>query len=213
MGRRHHATKRPAILCAAVFSMICFAAGCTFNEDVPKYRAVLDGPHPTTLPTYQPDEPLSLMRALRVANADNEAIGVSGESYIQSLAQKMHDAGTFLPTLSLAPSYSLSKGGGGGFTFGGAGATGGTSTGGFTLIPTKGNGISHDFAVPVGASVTGTLSNVSTLEAAGQTAEQRELLLLDERETILLQVAQSYYTCLKNERQVVVFENSVNFKS
>jgi outer membrane protein len=211
LGRRHHAAIRPAI--AVVLSSVLLLAGCSFDEDVPRYRAVLDGAHPTTLPSYQPDESLSLLRALRLANADNEAIGISGETYIQALAQKMHDAGNFLPTLSLAPSYSLSKGGGGGFSLGGAGATGGTSIGGLTLIPTKGSSISHDFSVPVGASVTGTLSNVSTLEAAGQTAEQQALLLLNERETILLQVVQSYYTCLKNERQVTVLENSVKFKS
>jgi outer membrane protein TolC len=174
---------------------------------------VLDGKHPTTLPAYAADEPLPLIRALRLANADNEAIGISGESYIQALAQKMHDAGNFLPTLSLAPSYSLSKGGSSSFSFGSSstGSTASSSTG-FSFTQDNGK-ISHDFSVPVGASATGTLSNVSTLQAAGQTAEQRALLLLDERETILLQVVQSYYTCLKNERQVAVFEGSVKFKS
>jgi multidrug efflux system outer membrane protein len=196
------------------------AGGCRFDEDVPRYRAVLDGKHPATVPVYEPDQPLSLTRALQIADADDEAIGISGETYIQALAQKMKDAGNFLPTLSLAPDYSLSKGGGGGFTFGSTGgsstggtSTGGTSTGGFTLTPTKSGSISHDFSVPLGASVTGNLSNVSTLAAAGQTADQDALLLLNERETILLQVVQSYYTCLTDEHQVRVYENSVNFKA
>lgn len=184
-----------------------FPGGCTFDKDPAKYRAILDGKNPTTFPAYQPDAPLTLLHALQIANADNEAIGISGENFIQALAQKMHDAGTFLPTLTFAPAYTLSKGGSSAFTF-----TGGSAGSPFVL-GTSSKGISHDFSVPLDAGITGSLSNVSTLEAAGQTADQRALLLLDERETILLQVVQSYYTCLTDERQVVVYENSVKFRA
>jgi outer membrane protein TolC len=211
--REEFNSEKPSSRLPVFAVVLILVSGCSFKDDVPRYRAVLDGPHPTTLPRYQPDEPLALIRALQLANTDNEAIGISGESYIQALAQKMHNAGTFLPTLSLAPSYSLSKGGSDSFSFGSTGTTGGSSSlAGFSVTQNSGT-ISHNFSVPVGASATGTLSNVSTYQAAGQTAEQRALLLLDERETILLQVVQSYYTCLKNERQVVVFQNSVKFKS
>jgi outer membrane protein TolC len=203
--------RRKAFWC---LPMLMLLVGCRFDKDVPRYRAMLDGASPRKVAAYQPDEPLTLVRALQIANADDEAIGISGENYIQALAQKMRDAGNFLPTLSLAPDYSLTKGGGGGFTFGSS-STGSSSgsTGGFTLVPTSGNSVSHEFTVPVGASVTGNLSNVSTLQAAGQTAEQEALLLLNERETILLEVAQSYYSCLTDEHQIAVYENSVNFKS
>jgi multidrug efflux system outer membrane protein len=199
-------------IAAFVSIAILLLAGCNFDKDPAKYRAVLDGPHPTTLPAYQPDEPLSLVRALRITNADDEAIGIAGENYIQALAQKMKDAGNFLPTLSLAPDYSLSKGGSG-FTFAGGGTTSSGSTSGFSIVPTGGGTISHDFTIPAAATFTGNLSNVSTLQAAGQTAEQESLLLLNERETILLEVVQSYYTCLKDERQVAVYESSVKFKA
>jgi len=209
-----------------LFSMLLLFTGCSFDKDVSRYRAVLDGKHPATLPAYSVDEPLPLVRALQIANADNEAIGISGENYIQSLAQKMKDAGNFLPTLSLAPSYSLAKGGSGaGFTIGGT-TTGGTGTGGTSgttssggtgassvVIGSTSGGLSHDFSVPLGTSLTGSLANVSTLEAQGQTVNQRAMILLDERETILLQVVTSYYTCLKDERQVAVYESSVKFKT
>jgi outer membrane protein TolC len=156
------------------------------------------------MPAYQPDAPLPLVRALQIANADDEAIGISGENYIQALAQKMKDAGNFLPTLGVTPAYSLAKGNSTeGFTVGNT----------TTVIGGGGGGLTHDFSVPVGTSLTGSLTNVSTLQAQGQTVDQRALLLLDERETILLQVVQSYYTCLKNERQVAVYESSVKFKS
>jgi outer membrane protein len=200
---------------------ILLLPGCIFDKDVSKYRAVLDGPHQATMPAYDADQPLPLVRALQLANADNEAIGITGENYIQALAQKMKDAGNFLPTLSLAPAYSLAKGGSNaGFTIGGTttGTGGTTTTGGSTaaqsvVVGSSSGGLSHDFSVPLGASMTGSLSNVSTLQAQGQTVDQRALLLLDERETILLQVVTSYYTCLKDERQVAVYESSVKFKA
>ena len=194
-------------------SILLLATSCTFDKDVSKYRAVLDNNHPTTLPAYIIDEPLPLVRALQVANADNEAIGITGENYIQSLAQKMKDAGNFLPTLSVTPAYSLAKGGAGaGFTVGGTTTGAGNTSTSSLVIGSRSGGLSHDFSVPLGTSITGSLSNVSTLQAQGQTVDQRALLLLDERETILLQVVQSYYSCLKDERQVGVYENSVKFK-
>ena len=217
---------------------LCLAAGagCDFHEDVDRYRAVLDGPHPRAVAAYDPDAPLSLVRALKLANQDNEAIGLSGENYVQALATKMRAAGTFIPTLSLSPTYSLSRSGGGGsgFIIGGSttggtttgGTTGGTTTGGTTgtggsttgggqtIQLTGGStGVSHSFSVPIGASLQGSLANVATYQASGVTVDQQALAVLDERETILLQVVQSYYNTIKFERQVAVYENSVRFRS
>lgn len=102
--------------------LLCLLAailtGCANpTRDVALYRKLLGGP--TTLPAYDPNGPLSLHDALRLANADNEAIASKGEDYIQALAEKMKEAGVFLPTISLAPTYNISKGGGGGFLIGG----------------------------------------------------------------------------------------------
>ena len=206
---------------------IVIVAGCNTlaTRDPKLYRAMLDGPQPRNTPRYATGEPLTLQRALAVADADNEAIASAGENYIQALADKLRDAGTFLPTLSVAPTYSLSHGGEGGFLIGETGTTGssGTATGGTTTTGGSGSsgnlqftsgkaGVSHNFSIPIGATATGSLANVSTYKAAGQTASQRAMLLLDERETILLQAAQSYYTVLTDEHQVVVYESSVKFK-
>ncbi len=217
-----------------VFCLGLLLVGCDFDHDVNRYRAVLDGPRPPAVGRYDPRGPLPLRRALVLADADDEAIGISGENYVQGLATKMKDAGTFLPTLSLSPTYSLSKGGSSGFaisgisstsggTAGGTTTTGTTATGGSTSTTTTGGqtfqitsgggGVSHAFSVPIGATVNGSLANVSSYEAAGETAEQLAATLLDERETILLQVAQSYYGALKAERQVAVYESSLRFKA
>ena len=194
-------------------------AGCVnWSGDVAKYRGVLDGPQPATRPAFDPAEELPLVRALQLADADNETIASRGEDYIQALAEKMRQAGVFLPTLGLAPSYSLVGGNGfvipggigtGGSAGGGGGSSGSTgSTGSIPLV--AGN---RQFSVPLNASMTGSLSNVSNLQAAGRTVQQRAQLLLDQRETILLQVAQFYYSALKAQRQAGVYENSLQLKT
>ena len=204
--------------------------GCDFDHDVGRYRAVLDGPRPPAVGRFDPRGPLTLRRALVLANADDEAIGLSGENYVQALATKMRDAGTFLPTLSLSPTYSLSKGGSSGFIIGSTatgttstgttGTTGTTTTGGGTTtagettqITGGGTGISHSFSVPIGAAINGSLANVSSYEAAGESVDQLAQTLLDERETILLQVVQSYYGAMRDEEQVRVYQSSLRFKA
>jgi hypothetical protein len=80
------------------------AACANWSGDVARYRQILDGSSPTTPPAYQPADPLPLVQALALANADNESIASRGEDYVQTLAEKMRQAGNFLPTLSLGPS-------------------------------------------------------------------------------------------------------------
>jgi outer membrane protein TolC len=209
-------TPVPSRRLAAAVALVALCGGCDFDHDVGRYRAVLDGDHPPAIGLYDARAPLSLRRALQVADLDNEAIGISGENYIQALATKIKDAGTFLPTLSLAPAYSLSKGGNNGFSISGLTAGTGTTitTGTQTTTVIGGTtGVTHSFSVPLGASLTGSAANVSTYQSAGVTAEQLAATVLDERETVLLQVVQSYYDALKYERQTAVYESSLHFRA
>jgi outer membrane protein TolC len=203
---------RAGFLCLAISILVI--AGCNFDQDPARYRAILDGKHASAIRAYQPDQPLTLVRALQLADLDDEAIGIAGETYIQSLAQKMKDAGNFLPTLTLGPSYTLSKSNGnGGFSLAGLPASDSALAGLFGTGSTGSSGISHDFSVPLNVGFTGALANVSTYEAASQTSSQQALLMLNERELILLEVAQSYYTCLTDEQQVDVYEKSLISKT
>ena len=199
--------------------------GCVdWSGDVGKYRAVLNDAQPSTRPAYTPDTPLPLRDALRIANADNESIASAGEDYVQALAEKMRQAGNFLPTISIDPIYSLTRTKGNGaagiIVGGGTGnvpgtptvdPTTGTPVGGGTvqIIGGGGGGTSDRFSVPLNASINGSLSDVSSFQAAGRSVEQRRQLLLNERETILLSVVQSYYDVLRFERQADVLRNSV----
>jgi len=164
-------------------ALVATFAGCTtWSGDVAKYRQVLDGSQQAAQLNYQADDPLSLSRALELANADNESIASRGENYIQALAEKMRQAGTFLPTVTLAPSYSASNN-------------------------------AHQTSVPLNVSATGSLSQVSSIQAADYTAQERAQELLSERESVLLQVAQAYYSVLTYERQAEVYQNSVKVKT
>lgn len=200
---------KPTLLVAFVTACsMGLAGGCVdWSKDVARYRQVLDGQRSTTRPVYSGQEPLSLVEALRIANADNETIASSGEDYIQALAEKMRQAGTFLPTLSLAPSYRFTRtsGGGGSIILPGDGG----GSGGGTIIETGGGGTAESASVTAGASLSTSLANLSNLAAAAQSVEQRAQLLLDTREAILLQVVQAYYDVLRNEKQVEVLRNSV----
>ena len=193
-----HRSGRGAAVCVILF----WLGGCVnWSGDVALYRKVLDGAQPATRPAFDPADPLPLTRALALANADNEAIASRGEDYIQALAEKMRQAGTFLPTLTLGPSYTLTN------------TDGIPNSGGAAAVGESRGGTSHQFTVPANASATGSLSNASNLQAAGYTVEQRAQLLLNERETILLQVAQSYYTVLRAERQADVYVNGLKLKA
>jgi len=173
--------------CLAI-TALTWMPGCNqYAKDVQVYRQVLDGEHSAAVADYEPADSLSFPRSLQLANADNESIASSGENYIQALAEKMRQAGTFLPTLSMGSDYSLTH------------HRGDANT-------------SHQFSVPMTASMTGTLANLSNLDAACLTVDQRRQLLLDERETILLQVSQAYYDVLRYEKQAEVYENSVKLQ-
>ncbi|HZK81485.1 MAG TPA: TolC family protein [Humisphaera sp.] len=189
----------------ATLFLIVSQSGCTnWSEDVALYQKILNQNHPITRPTFTSHDSLTLVAALKLANADNELIASRGEDYIQALADKMRQAGTFLPTLSVAPSYSLENGS--------SISTVGLP-GSIQQLVAGNSGTVHQFTVPLNASATGSLANLSAWQAAGLTADQRAQLLLDERETILLQVVQSYYSVLKAERQTAVYENSLKFKA
>src|SRR5690606_38471893 len=86
----------------------------------------------------------------------------------------------------------------------------GNGAGGGTIINTgRSAGTTDSTSITARAGLDASLADVSNLRGANLTVQQREQLLLDTRETILLQVAQAYYDVLRNEKQVEVLQNSV----
>jgi outer membrane protein TolC len=178
--------------------------GCAVDQkkEVAQYRRILDGDHPAALLTYSPDETLTLDKAMRLANQDNERIAMAGEDYLQSLINKDRATSAFLPTVSIDPNYTVtdkpnSAGGG----TGAVGTIGGFRVGGATL---------RRFEVPVNSRINlfNGFGDVARLRRVNAVIEQRRFELLDQQALVLLDVAQVYFQVLRSERLVQVLESS-----
>ncbi len=94
------------ILLAAGFAAIC--SGCVDEQkEVARYRGILESDDTPQLPATLQEEPLTLQRALRLANQHNEQLALSGEGYLQALIDKDRAFSGFLPTITLGPSFSM----------------------------------------------------------------------------------------------------------
>jgi outer membrane protein len=179
--------RRLAALAAAATAAL---AGCAVDQkkEVELYRRELDGPNPPQVQALAPGEPLTLERALLLANVGNEEISLRGETYLQSLIDKARAAAGFLPTVDLSASHAISR----------------------SDSPGSGERTSHS----TGASIHGSIAlldmrNFSEVRRAAATAEQQRQLLLDLQQTVLLSVAQTYYQVLRSERNVEVLTSSL----
>jgi outer membrane protein len=171
------------VLLWALFS----AAACTPREakEVAVYRDILDagldrsklaGDHTT----------IDVIGSMTLASVGSEALAIEGEKYLQSIIDRRRAAATFLPTLSLAPSYTW------------------TDDPGSTNRDSKGINTPLDLGMAVNP-----VRDVAVLRASGATIEERRALLLDFQDTLLLDVARTHYNVILAERAVVVLENSL----
>lgn len=211
----------------SVAALAIAVVGCTDQQkEVANYRKVLDGPHPPALRRdYSQGQPLTLEQALLLANRYNEQLAIQGETYLQGLIARDRAYSTFLPTISLAPTYSfqnkpLNRGGtflaggtgtgttGGGTTLGGTG--GGTSTGSVVAPANKYTAL--DVPVNARANLFNGFRDYSSIQEAYADIRRRRGVLLDLQQTILLETAQTYYNVLLAERSVEVLQNSVKYQ-
>ena len=180
------------LILTALFGFIIFAGGCAVDQrkEVAQYRQVLDGKNPPAVDDSYDGKPLSLEEAFLLANRRNEQLSISGESYVRSLIAKERAFAAFLPTISLAPTYTyLSKP---------------------SVINTQsGNELIKDVAIAANGNVFNGFRDMATLQGSGYTIEQRKAQLLDMQQTIFLDVAATYYQILSSERSVLVLTNSV----
>jgi hypothetical protein len=89
-------------------AICCLASGCVNQRaEIAKYREILMADAPPEVPQLMPGEELTLLRALALANQDNENLMIRGEDFVQAMAEKDRAFGAFLPTISLNPSYTI----------------------------------------------------------------------------------------------------------
>jgi outer membrane protein TolC len=177
---------------------------------------------------FAPDDPLTLARALALANQNNEQLGLRGEDYVQALIQKNRAVAGFLPTVSFQPSFTIEQRprgeasfatgpGGTGIGQGGIGQ-GGIGQGGIGQGGTGQGGIGGGAggAINAGANIGGggfqnvgltaqrieapVVGNLNLFRGGGDVANLRSAEANIERQRLLLLDAQS--TILLNVAQV-----------
>lgn len=190
--------------------LLCLLTACVNqHSEVMTYRKVVDAglPRPKS---YQSGEPLSLARAMALANEDNEEIALQGENYLQALIAKNRAVSNFLPTISFQPDYTIEQAANNGTSTGTADVTPqvAATAGGFVI---DGNTWQR-FEAPVVGNMNLSFVSYPNLRSTEQTIVQQRQLLIDAQATILLEVAQTYYQILRSEQQVLVLQNSLKLQ-
>jgi outer membrane protein TolC len=204
--------QRRGVRVGAALLALCIpviAAGCAVNEkdEVGKYRQVLDRGDTRSV-SYSADAPLDLLTALRLANLHNEQLAVEGENYLQALVEKQRAASRFMPTISLAPVYRV-EGDGPNQSSGGSG---GTDEGGASFNRSNSGQESFELAGNARYNALNPYSDIANYRRTGRTIEQREALLRDAQQRVLLDVARVYYLIIRAEELVKVLENTVKLQ-
>jgi len=192
--------------------LAALVAGCVVDQEkeVHAYRRVLDADRPKPQP-LQPNEPLSLERALALANFDNEQLASQGETYLQALIAKGRAFSSFLPTVSFQPSFTVEQAPRGRSAPAAAGAPAvsaaqaAASQGGYV----QDGRILRRLEAPVVGQLTFSPRNIPLYKAAEIEVAQQRQLLLDAQETLLLNVAQTYYQVVISTRQADVLRHSL----
>jgi outer membrane protein TolC len=188
-----------------------FLAGCVNQaQEVQAYRDVLDAHEPKPKP-LAPGEKLTLLRALALANADNEQIASQGETYLQALISKNRAVAVFLPTVSFQPNYTIEQAPGGTAAPASPGAP---ATSAASVAATGGGYVQRGdtlrrLQAPVVGNLNLSYNNVPNLKGAEMAVIEQRQLLIDAQATVLLNVAQTYYQVLTSTRQAAVLEDSL----
>jgi outer membrane protein TolC len=180
-------TSHSVLALLATAALVLNSLGCVPREstEIEIYRSVLDnGLDPSTPEAL--DTEIGVADVMLLASRGNESLAIEGETYLQSLIDRRRAAAAFLPTLSLAPSYTWRD------------ASSDSS-------PDEG---AINTPLRLDAAVN-PVRDVSVLRQTGSTVEQRRALLLDFQDTLLLDTARTHYDVILAERAVDVLENSL----
>ncbi len=175
---------------ACILLTVIVLGACATDQaaDVALYRQELDIGAP---PDRAELAELSLPDAIRFTNSFNENLSIEGEAYIQALAERQRNASSLFPTFDLFGALTFRDDAGAGET---------SSSSGSTLFD---GGVGGQYTLLTG------LSDFNRIEADRLTIEQRRWLLLDIRESLLLDTARAYYAVMLAERLVGVLESSL----
>jgi outer membrane protein len=209
---------------------IALCAGCVNQKkEMASYRKLLEGPKPpTVLVDYPRGQELTLEAALLLANTGSEQLGFQGEAYLQSLIARDRAYSAFIPTISLAPTFSyqnrpLNHGSSLISTSGGTSGTGvgtttgtGTGTGTGSGVSSTGTTAAHSYTaldLPLNAKLSvSPVRDVAAVEGAKFNINAQRDTLLNLQASVLLETAQTYYNTLLAERSVEVLSNTADYQ-
>jgi outer membrane protein len=171
-----------------MIALVCLlASGCIDQKkEVATYRQVIDGNKPAPV-QIAPDKVLTLTDALMLAVQNEEQLSLLGENYLQALIDKDKAFANFLPSVSLSANWSYESQG--------------------AFLPRHAQ--NFDANVPGQWNLFNGFRDYYNLKSADQTIEQQKQLILDGEQTVLLDVAQTYYSVLTSEQSVDVLANSL----
>jgi outer membrane protein len=171
---------------------LLFAAGCAVDQakEVETYRRVLDGDNPSPVAPFEATDDLDLVHALALANLHNETLVLQGEDYLQALINENRAAATFLPIVNLTPSFNAQH------------STGGIGTTTSRSLPINGT-----------INIFSGFRDVALIASAASTSEQFRQLLLDQQDTLMLSVAQTFYQVLRSQQSAEVLVGSLKLQA
>ncbi|HEY1921960.1 MAG TPA: TolC family protein, partial [Tepidisphaeraceae bacterium] len=163
-------------------------AGCAIDQkkEIATYRSVIDGNKPAPV-AIAPDRVVTLTDALMLGIQNEEQLSVQGENYLQALLAKDKAFAAFLPTVSLSAGWNYQSSGG--------------------IQPAHQQ--SFNSSVPGSWNLFNGFRDYYSVKSADQSIEQQKQLVFDLEQTVLLDIAQSYYQVLTSEQSVDVLSNSL----
>ncbi len=187
---------RPLCTWTSALLLVFIFNGCAVNQekDVQLYRDVLDAGKSETFSRFHPEDPLLLMDALKLANAQNEQLAMAGENYLQTLIDKDRAFAAFLPKINFASTFMFQ--------------------GKTALAPDNPLIAEFEPQQATDLPVTGSFDlhpfrDVPALQAAGNNAEMHRALLLDRQAILMLDVSGIYFQVMHSEKQAAVLRHSI----
>lgn len=173
-----------------ILALLLFVAGCQVDQakEVETYRRQTR--LTSDVVTHDPGTPLSLRKAILLANQNDEGLKSQGEEYLKALIQQRRTVANFLPTVDLVPVYSRRDKV--------QGETGNNS-----------QYKSFDVSAESSVNLFNGFQDVNRAWRDDYIAKQRLFQLKDAQEQLLIDTASVFYQVLRSEASVRVLESSL----